>query len=319
MQQLTHTAAERNDERDTRPDRTRASKCSSACSQTQQPAPLAQRVRSPSSLIRSTTRVSRRRRRPPLVVVDVVVVVVPRRVRLTNLVPPSLYRFLLSLAARPSFPPFLPRSISVRYASLPVHPPTHETARSSRASTLTPRACTPDTLGLAPCYSGPAPPLLSSLSPRDASSFSVLEITRKKRKKKKKKGGRKKKRRNLFLAFFRLSFFLSPRSCRRSLVRSALRSRLSAIIFCPIVRSYVRACVPACERACVCLCTIASADRHTRIHTIVLVSLLCTRLASSSFVCLVVALRSFLRLVRPSFVRVRRCSVYIRESRRRDG
>lgn len=98
---------------------------------------------------------SRRRSRRRSVVV---VVSWPRRVRLTNLIPPCLHLLF-------SLPPLLPRSISVRYASLPVHPPTHETARSQ----LTPR--TPP--ALCPYYS-PLHHSLFFLPPCFLFSFSFL-------------------------------------------------------------------------------------------------------------------------------------------------
>lgn len=283
-------------------------------------------MRSPSPLIRFTTRVSRRRRRPPLVVVavDVVVVSWPRRVRLTNLVPPSLRRSLLSPPSPCSFPPFLPRSISVRYASLPVHPPTHETARS-RASTLSPPACTPAarSLLLRRLFS-------FSLSPRDAFTRLLSPRSRLHGKKKKKKKGKKEGTKESFSRVLSSFFFpLSSFSCRRSFVRSFGQSRptratarLSAIIFCPIVRSYVRACVR------VFACAIADRRTHTHTRAIFLVSLLCTRVClpsrrhrrARSYSSSLLSIWSSLRYVRSfvSFLRPRSpvCAVYIRESRR---
>lgn len=249
MQQLTHTAAERNDERDTRPDRTRASKCSSACSQTQQPAPLAQRVRSPSSLIRSTTRVSRRRRRPPLVVVDVVVVVVPRRVRLTNLVPPeastasSSHPLLVPLFLR--FCRALSRSATLLSRSThrptkPLVPPARRLSPPARARQIR----SAPLHRFSPLFLREPRLRVFFLHARDYTE----EKKERKKKKRRKKGGEGTKEsfsRVLSSFFFPLSSFVSPFVGSFGSPEPALRDYLLSD------RTFLRACLRASVRACV--------------------------------------------------------------------
>ena len=241
-----------------------------------------------------------------LVLVVVVVVSWPRRVRLTNLVPPNLHRFhliplLVSLFHR--FCRALSRSATLLSRS--THRPTKPLVPARR---LTPPACTPEArLGSLPIT--PAPlhrfssllfslflalrlspfsfllsPLFLSERRVYASSFSfarhTLEITQKK--------GRKKERRNLFLAFSRLSFFhcvslslsfslflfIYLSSFVSPFVRRAQAARAGRHERQPALRDYLlsdRTFLRACMRVhvapqCVCLCDRGMKARARR-HT----------------------------------------------------
>lgn len=248
---------------------------------------------------------SRRRSRRRSVVV---VVSWPRRVRLTNLIPPCLHLLF-------SLPPLLPRSISVRYASLPVHPPTHETARSQLTPRTPPALCpyySPlhhSLFFLPPCFlfsfsflpqpfSLPTTVMLFSFIRRLLSPLSSVRriVARYEKEREKKFFSRVFPPTSLRFVFSnsRLSFppfEQSPFSLPRPLCvvsRSAgagsiggqsrpTRSQLSAIIFCPIVythihTTHIRARVHVATppiRVFVCARDENASARHTRwIHVV---------------------------------------------------